>query len=219
MKYFLTILLFFLSSCAGYNFHYQENPFASHGIKTVAVPAFLNKSLIPNVSALMTERIASVLSQNTTLKVTSGNSKRTDATLVGIISSNTRRNEFYKTQTTTLVNQSFSPELATRREFYAPSVTNYKLNLHLVLIKQPTAQDMELLNSDLKKFMKNHPRVVFTKNIELLGSYTRVIAPSDSPDSGGAVNSTKNREVLNKSVESLATSAASSFKETVVNAF
>ena len=191
----------------------------SHGVETVAIPAFLNKSLIPNVSALMTEKVSAVLSQNTTLKITSGNSKTTDATLIGIISSETKRNDFLKTDTTTLVNDSFSPELSKRREFYAPSVTSYKLNLYLVLIKRPNAQDMQLINSDFKNFIQNHPKVVFSKNISLTKSFTRVIGASDNPDNAGSVNSTKNREVFNKSVESLAADAASSFRETVINAF
>jgi hypothetical protein len=219
MKFILFTTLFLLSSCAGYNFHYQSNPFKSYGINSISVPAFLNKSLVPNISAVMTEQISGVISRETTLKLYNGNSSKSDATLVGIISSSTKRSEFFRTDTTTLIDESFSSELSGRRDFYAPSVTSYSVTLDLVLIKSPSKEDMTLINSDFKKYLDNHPRVVFTKSINLTGSFTRVIAPSDSPDDGGAVNSTKNREVFNKSVESLATSASSSFRETVLNAF
>ena len=219
MKYFIIPILLLLNSCAGYNFHYQSNPFLSYGINSISVPAFLNKSLVPNISAIMTEQISGIISKETTIRLYNGNSSKSDATLVGIISSNTKRNEFFRTDTTTLIDESFSPELKNRREFYAPSVTSYQVTLNLVLIKNPSAEDMTLINSDFKKYLDNHPRVVFTKSIALTGSFTRVIAPSDSPDDGGAVNSTKNREVFNKSVESLAVTAGSSFRETVLNAF
>ncbi len=219
MKYFLYTVFIFLSSCSGYNFHYQENPFASHGIKTVAIPAFLNKSLVPNISALMTERISTVFSQETPIKIYSGNSDRADATLIGIITSSDRRNDFYKTDTTTLIGKEFSPELSKRREFYAPSVTSYELTLSLILIKRPTQEDLKLIDSDYRKYLDKHPRVIFSTSQTLSGSYTRVLNPSDSPDGGGAVNSTKNKEVFNKSLDSLATDAATNFKETVLNAF
>lgn len=219
MKFILFSFLFILSSCAGYNFHYQSNPFQSYGVNSVSIPAFLNKSLVPNISAVMTEQISGVISRETTLKIYNGNNSKSDATLVGVISSNTKRSEFFRTDTTTLIDEGFSPEMANRREFYAPSVTSYRVTLNLILIKSPSAEDMTLINSDFQKYLDNHPRVVFTKSIGLTGSFTRVIAPSDSPDDAGVVNSTKNREVFNKSVEGLAVSAASSFRETVLNAF
>lgn len=203
-----------LTSCAGYQFRYQNNPFAPYGVKSVAIPNFLNKSLIPNASSPMTENISSVLSQNTTLKIYSGNSSKADATLIGIISSSDRRNSFYTTTGTTVIENN-----PNRRDFNTPNQTSYSLNLVLILIKKPTEIDMKLINKDFLPYMDKHPKVIFSKTISLSTSYSRYLSLTTGPDGGGVTNSTQNREILNKSVESIAVSAGNTFRETVLNAF
>jgi len=219
MKKIIVFLTLFLSSCAGYQYEYQDNPFSSYDVKSISIPAFLNKSLIPNVSAKMTSSISAVISQNTTLKIYSGNSDDSDATLLGIISSSTRRNEFYKTTKTTLIDKGFASSIGVRREFYLPSESSFKINLYLILIKKPTKNDLALIQKDFLPYLNQHPKVIFTKSIDLTASFSRVLSSNSGPDDGGVVNATKNREVLNKSVDSLALSAATDFRETVLNAF
>ena len=214
MKIFSLLILALLSSCAGYQFRYQNNPFAPYGIKSVAIPNFLNKSLIPNVSTSMTENINIVLSQNTTLKIYSGNSSNADATLIGIISSDDRKNSFYQTTGNALIKGKDG-----RREFYVPNRTSIKLSLVLVLIKKPTSEDLKLLNKDFLPYIDKHPKVVFSRSIALTSSYSRYLQLTAGPDGGAVTNSTQNREILNKAVEALAVSAGNTFRETVLNAF
>ncbi len=214
MKILSLLSLILLYSCAGYQFRYQNNPFATYGVKSVAIPNFLNKSLIPNASTSMTENISSVLSQNTTLKIYSGNSNKADATLVGIITSTDRRNSFYQTTGTTLIK-----DLPGRRDFYVPNQTTIKLALVIVLIKSPTAVDMKLLNKDFLPFIDQHPKVIFSSTIDLTTNFSRYLDLTQGPDGGAVTNSTQNREILNKAVEALAVSAGSTFRETVLNAF
>lgn len=219
MKKLLLILSLFLSSCAGYQYEYQDNPFASYDVKSVSIPAFLNKSLIPNISAKMTSSISEVISQNTTLKIYSGNHDDSDATLIGIITSSTRRNDFFKTTKTTLIDKGAAASIGSRREFYLPSETTFDINLYLILIKKPTKSDFALIKKDFLPYLNQHPKVIFTKSIDLTHTYSRVLNSNVGPDDGGVVNATKNREILNKSVESMASSAATNFRETVLNAF
>ncbi len=211
MKIISILAFIFLSSCAGYQFRYQNNPFASYGVKSVAIPNFLNKSLISNASTPMTENISSVLSQNTTLKIYSGNSQKADATLIGIISSSDRRNDFLQTTGTTLIE-----DTPGRRDFYAPNQTSFSLSLTIILIKKPTEVDLSLMNKDFLPYIDKHPKVVFSKSIPLSSSYSRYLSTTSGLDS---VNSVQNREILNKAVESLAVSAGSTFREEVLNAF
>ncbi|ATH08849.1 hypothetical protein BIY24_13095 [Halobacteriovorax marinus] len=214
MKIFTLLALFLLSSCAGYQFRYQNNPFAAYGINSIAIPNFLNKSLVPNASTPFTESISSVLSQNTTLKIHSGNSTRADATLIGIISSLDRKSSFNQTTGRTLIE-----DRGGRRDFYAPNQTSYKMTLNIILIKKPTQLDLQLINKDFLPYLDKHPKVVFSKVINLSTSYTRFLSLSSGPDGAGVTNATQNREIFNKSVESLASSAGSTFRETVLNAF
>ncbi|WP_372652949.1 hypothetical protein [Halobacteriovorax sp.] len=211
MKIISILAFLFLASCAGYQFRYQNNPFASYGVKSVAIPNFLNKSLISNASTPMTENISSVLSQNTTLKIHSGNSESADATLIGIVTSSDRRNDFYQTTGTTLIDST-----AGRRAFYSPNQTSFSLTLTIILIKKPTKVDLSLLNKDFLPFIDKHPKVVFSKSISLSSSYSRYLSTASGSDS---TNSTQNREILNKAVEALAVSAGNTFREEVLNAF
>ncbi|OUR96328.1 hypothetical protein A9Q84_08205 [Halobacteriovorax marinus] len=219
MKQIILLFSLFLTSCAGYQYKYQDNPFSSYDVNSVSIPAFLNKSLVPNISAKFTSSISSVISQDTTLKIYSGDSDQADATLVGIISSSTKRNEFLRTVKTTLIDETYSSSIGNRREFYLPSQTSFKVNLYLILIKKPTSSDLKLIQKDFLPFLNQHPKVVFTKSIDLTASFSRVLNANSGPDDGGVVNATKNREILNKSVETMANSAATVFRETVLNAF
>lgn len=211
MKIISILAFLLLSSCAGYQFRYQNNPFASYGVKSVAIPNFLNKSLISNASTPMTENISSILSQNTTLKIYSGNSSKADATLIGIVTSKDKRNAFFQTTGTTLIENTSG-----RRAFYAPNQTSFGLTLTIILIKKPTEIDLSLMNKDFLPYIDRHPKVVFSKSIGLSGSYSRYLSTTSGLDS---TNSTQNREILNKAVESLAVSAGNTFREEVLNAF
>lgn len=52
-----SIVLGFLTGCAGYAFKQQSNPFEHYGIKSISVPNFYNKSQLPRASVALTSRI------------------------------------------------------------------------------------------------------------------------------------------------------------------
>ena len=56
---FFSILLCMLTlaSCAGYHFNTNNNPLIGYDIRSVAVPMFVNRSVIPELAAPMTKEM------------------------------------------------------------------------------------------------------------------------------------------------------------------
>ncbi len=219
MRILLIGLLAILTSCAGYHFVESDNPLAQYGIRSISIPMFVNYTVVPGASAPMTREIAKMLSQYPGLKIYVGENRKADAVLVGTLSSDKRASDFYKTTAEKFTTGELKESIGSRKEFYIPSQTSYKMDLNLILIKDPTILDKKLLESDMKKFMNRHPRVVFSETIPLNASFTRSVDANLSPDQGGAVNYTRNKGLFNKSLETLAQSAAATFKEVILNAF
>ena len=69
------------------------------------------------------------------------------------------------------------------------------------------------------KNIVQHPKVVLKEVLDVSSSFSRVVADTTSTSSGGDVNFVKNKGVLNKSLEDACVSAASNFKQVVLNAF
>ena len=212
-------ILLVLSSCAGYQVKYQDNPFKEHGVNSISIPIFLNKSIIPNIAGPLTKEITKSLTDYTTLKIHSGFSKSADAVLIGIVTSSKQRDEVYKTTATTYTDSDLEESIGSRGAFYVPTANSYGASLSLVLIKKPTKQDMELINSKFSPYMSRHPRVLFTEVISLSGSYSKIVNANNSVDGGGVVNFTQSKQNFEKSIQSLSESAANSFREEILYAF
>lgn len=210
--------MIFLSSCAGYNIKYESNPFLEYNISSVTVPMFLNRTVLPGISGSVTTQIKRVLHQDTSLKIYSGNDKRADAVLVGILDSADNRSEVIISNGSVFTDGSLEKSIGSRNQFYISNANRYGLTLKLVLIKKPTKQDMILLQSSLGEFLSG-PKVVFHKTFSLTGSFSRVVKSTEDSDSAGIVNFTTNKEVFRKSIDQMARSAAGRFQEEILYAF
>jgi hypothetical protein len=212
-------IFFILSSCAGYHFNTSNNPLIGYDIKSVAVPMFINRSNIAGLSPMMTKEIILTLNEYSGLRVYGGDNQSADAVLVGILESEDLKNKTFKTTETVFTDDKLKESIGNRTPFYIPIETSYKFTMRIFLIKRPTAQELELLASELGKNIVRNPKIVLREVLDVTSSFSRVVADNTSSSSGGEVNFVKNKGVLNKSLEDACVSAASNFKQVVLNAF
>jgi hypothetical protein len=71
-----------LSGCLGYHIG-PAKPYYLHGVHTIAIPTFVNKTLIPRVEVLVTGSVIKQFQQDGTFRI--GNGDSADATLNGEI--------------------------------------------------------------------------------------------------------------------------------------
>ena len=71
-----------LSGCLGYHIG-PAKPYYLHDVHTIAIPTFVNKTLIPRVEVLVTDTVIKQFQQDGTFKIGSGHNA--DATLKGEI--------------------------------------------------------------------------------------------------------------------------------------
>lgn len=213
------VLFLLLSSCAGYHFNTSNNPLIGYDIKSVAVPMFINRTNIAGLSPMMTKEIILTLNEYSGLRVYGGDHQAADAVLVGVLESEDLKNKTFKTTETVFTDKKLQESIGSRTPFYIPIETSYKFTMRIFLIKRPTAQELELLASELGKNIVQHPKVVLKEVLDVSSSFSRVVADTTSTSSGGDVNFVKNKGVLNKSLEDACVSAASNFKQVVLNAF
>lgn len=215
----LVLALFSLTSCSGYHFNTTNNPLAGYDIKTVAVPMFINRSVLPQVAALMTKEIILTLNDYSGLKVISGDNENADAVLIGIIESMDHYNEVVKTTETKLTDGNISKSIGDRSPFTYPTKTAYTLSLRIILIKRPTPQELALFTSDLGPMIQVHPKIILEDTISLSGSFSRVIGPTNTATAEGEVNFVKNKGIFDKSLQDTCYQASQTFKQVVLNAF
>ncbi len=216
LRFTFVILLFGLSSCAGYRVQKKGNPFSDYGIKTVAIPMFVNQSIYPKANVPFTREIKALLSTYPDLNITTSPSSKADALLIGIVSSENRYTEAYKT---TATNFQSGTTIGNRAGIYVPTATQYKIDIKIMLIKDPSLEDQKLFKSKLGELMARHPKVVFTRTFSYTGSFNRDARPTDTSDSGGIVNYTSSRRYFDQTLQSLAESNARELEELVINVF
>lgn len=214
---FLNVIL--AVSCGGYHFNTNNNPLIGYDIKSIAVPMFINRSVLPELAAPMTKEVMLVLNDYEGLKVLSGDNENADAVLIGIIESSDLLNDSLKNSQYLFTDTSQKASVGSRSPFYYPSETNYNLIFRIILIKRPTQEEIALLTSDLGQYMKVHPKVVLTESFELTSSFARAVGETTTSASPGKVNFVKNRGILQHSIQETAVRAAQNFKQVVLNAF
>ncbi len=223
LKKFTTLLAFTLGllfqGCSGYRVKNSENPLAIYGIHSLAIPVFVNHSTLSKVSGPLTTEIKALMMSYMDLRVSSEYRSTSDAVLLGIIESPKHRNETVKATGSKFTTGDIEATIGNRSEFFIPSRNEIKLNLKLILIKAPSAQEMELARGKLGKYMENHPRVIFAENLDVTAAFSREIAGNLSPDNAGVVNFTKNKKAQSESLRAAAKSVAINFKEVVLDAF
>lgn len=216
---FNIFILFLLTCCSGYRVRDNGNPFARFGIHSVAIPMFVNHSGLPNVSSPLTKEITLMLSRFTKLKIYPGEYEDADAVLVGMITSNQYLRSVVTTNTHTYITGNLKKSIGPRNEFYVPRTSNISLNLRLVLIKGPSKNDRKLIESNLQHLINANPKKILNESINLKGHFSRTVHDNISNDSGGVVNFTKTKKIMESTIESMAKSAASTFKHVVLNVF
>jgi hypothetical protein len=197
MKDALLILVLFLSSCSGYKFKTHGGPFETLNIKTIAIPMFVNHTVLNDVSGPFTKEFSLLFTKIKGIKVQIGKNKA-DAILLGIIQSN---------------------EYSKRNKFYLPLTSQMSLQLRVVLLRAHASKLAQVMQSEYGKLIKKHPKIIFDKTIPLKYTFTRSLYDNLSVDRGGVVNFTKNKYFQSDGIKKMAQIAAMKLEEEIINAF
>lgn len=208
-----------VSSCSGYRVKNSENPLAIYGINTLAIPVFVNHSSISKVAGPLTSEIKALMMGYMDLRVQSEYRASSDAILLGIVESSKYKTDTVKATGSKFTTGDIEATIGDRSEFFIPQTNEVQLRLRLILIKAPTAQDLELAQGKLGKYMDHHPRVIFSEYLDVSAAFSREIAGNLSPDNGGVVNFSKNKKAQAVAIQAAAKSVATNFKEVVLDAF
>lgn len=215
----IIFILIATSSCAGYHFTDNRNPFAKYGIKSVSVPVFVNRSILKFATGPITREFIETLSDFSGLRVEVGENMESDAILIGILDSAEKKRDVFKSSGELFTGGSLKKSIGKRQQFYLPRSTSYSASLRLVLIKKAVKSDLKLAKSKFAQFMNNNPKVIFNEVISVSSSYSHALSGDKGPDSGNVVNYTKTDRLYLNSLNSMAESAANNFRELIVNAF
>ncbi len=215
----MALVMILVTSCSGYHFNVNNNPLIGYDIKSIAVPMFVNRSVIPQLAAPMTKEITQALNEYSGLKVISGDSENADTVLIGIIESKNYYKDAVVTTQTAFTSGELTKSIGSRTPFYYPSQTTYNFSLRLIFIKRPTKEEVEFLTSDLGAMVKTHPKIVLEETINLAGVFSRVTGPTSTEKAPGEVNFVKNKGIFEKSLQETSYQAAQTFKQVVLNAF
>lgn len=211
--------ILFLAGCSGYHFNTNNNPLIGYDIKSISVPMFINRSVIPQLVAPLTREMTLALSDYSGLKVLSGEQDVADAILIGIIESKDHYGEVVKTTQTLFTEGEIKNSIGNRSPFYYPVQTSYSLNLRLILIKRPTKEEIAFFTSDMARGHLVHPKIVLEDSIALNGTFSRVASATTGPLASGETNFVKNKGIFEKSLQDTSYQAAQTFKQVVLNAF
>jgi len=212
----LSLFLFILSSCAGYKFRRDSNPFLSQGVRSVAIPMFVNRTSLPSVSAVYTRAVHDVLSSYADLKVNSGDIENEDAVVLGIVSS--ARDQEIKVTTSTLMNQDQIDQIGNRNAFYLPTAADFSLNIQLIVLKRPTKEEIDFFVNYFKFSKSAFPRTIFAKTIAVSGGYSINNEVGDI-NTVGPLRGTQTRGNLIKSIEDSSIGLTNELREVLSNAY
>lgn len=220
---FLAILVIcgLVVGCAGYRVRDRGNPFEQENIRVLAIPMFINKSIYPGVAPIFTREIARLMASYPKLKLRTTSGGREDAVLLGIIESPRRYSEAFLTTATKFTAGELETSIGDRAQFYLPTASSYRINLRLILIKNPGKLEKELLASNLGKIIKGQAgsKIIFQQSFTYQGNFNRETKDTITSDSGGVVNYSKTKRYFTQTVEALALQAARDFEDLVINVF
>jgi len=212
-------LLLLTLGCSGYRFRSQSNPFDYLEIKSLAIPMFVNRSIMSSVNGPFTAEYSLLFSEYSGLKISNGDGKDSDAVLLGIISS-----PQYKRETLTIISEKFTsgvlqPSMGVRNPLYLPFNKQVNLMVRLILIKKPSKELLEILTSENGELIKSHPKIIFDRTMDVKLSFTGSLDINENVDDGGVLNFTKNHSFINATIKRMARISANRFKEEMINAF
>ncbi len=214
-----TIYSISFAACRGYSLRSVDNPLINDGIYSISVPMFINQSSLPNVSSIFTREFFNIFHEFTGLKIYSGESSYADAVLVGIIKSPKRNKDIFGRENVRFTDSDLSRSLGDRPNFFVPVSTSYRIAVQLVLIKNPTFRELELLRSSLGTYVREETKVVFNHTFNVQPTFSRYVKDTSSEDSPGIVNSTVTKHFFEKNLKETARNTANNFKELFLNVF
>lgn len=210
------VFLFCLTACAGYRFQEKSNPFERYGIRSVQIPMFYNHSSLPNVSAPFTKEFKNMLYKYRGLRITTSDSEKVDAVLIGIIDSPRTLAETIENQTLRVADSVAGSAVGEdRRDFYVPGSSRLTLSVRLILIKNPTPKEIKVLQSEFGKYVQVDSKVLIHEKIQLSESFNREIY--DGQD--GNIHYTQNQGAIKSTIDLLAMRASESFRSLILYAF
>ena len=216
MKNYCAIYLFLLifTSCSGYRIKKKENPFTQYNIEKIYIPMFYNQSNFVGVEALFTQKIYRTLLQYNKLEIVQSRTEA-DAVLIGILESRKKSIETNYSVSTKNVSNVYEDTLGQReKDFIVPTVNQQSIGLRIVIMKHPSNEEIEIVQSSLgDKVMSS--KIIFNQKLNYNVNYTLKELQGDSIK----VLGTQNRGVQLEAMNALANSAAEGFKEMVLYAF
>ncbi len=211
---FLSFLL--VVSCSGYRYTQTANPFEQYGIDSLSIPMFYNFSNQPELASSFTRETYKLMSGFSGLKLKSGFSNSTDAVLIGIIRSAEKVADTLRSETPRVAS-AVAPQAvgSNRPEFYVPGITRVALMLQVVVIKRPTTEEIELLQSELGTRIPAQGKILFNETFNLSEAYNREYLDGEAV----GVVGTQNAGALRRTKETLALKAAEQIRDMIIYAF
>jgi len=214
----IIIVILITSSCAGYKPYINNNPFKNYGIKSISIPIFVNKSVLPAISAKVTRSVVKVLFNYKNLKIYSGENYRADAFLIGIIESNDKINNVFKPGGDKFADGDLKKSIGSRQSFFIPTNSSYSYNVKIYLIKDPSNNIIKLLKSKIPNNVKiKYPKLIFFKEFTATTAFDRQLKETTSVNSAGLVNFTQAQGNFYDSLDQSASSIATQFNNAVTN--
>lgn len=162
----------------------------------------------------MTREIYQMLSGFNGLELKSGK-RNSDAVLIGIIMSPDKVRESMRGQNFRSAKSAEDGNIGDERgDFYIPSTTELNSSLRLILIKNPSEKEIELLRTSFGKFAVGS-KIILNETISLKGSFTRELYGPDA----SAVIDTQNRSAAKNTIVDMSEKAAQNFKDMILYAF
>jgi len=216
MRLIPILVLILVASCSGYRFSQTSNPLAQYGVDTLSIPMFYNFSSMPEVSSNFTRETYKLLSGFTGLKLKSGWSENSDAVLIGIIRSPETMAQTVKSSNLRVA-QSVAPTTLgkARPEFYIPGGSSLSLSMQVVVIKRPTPEELQLLQSEMGPQVATGAKVIFNEKFMLNSSFTRELFDGEA----GNVAATQNAGALRRAKDTMGEQAAEMIRDMILYAF
>lgn len=215
----LSVICLFLSlilSCSGYHLKRNNNPFEQYNIKSLSIPMFYNQSSVNNVAAPFTKSFFHLMEGFNQLAIYSGDQEKSDAYLVGIIQSPKSYQETLR-GTDRLKASNYAENLTQRREnFLVPTSSILSLRIKILLIKNPTKEDLSFLSSqDFSESQIISSKVILNETFDISEKFAREIFSNEASN----INSTQNQGILDKAIKSAAQRASDQFRDLILYAF
>lgn len=210
------LLLLLITSCSGYRFSQQDNPLSQYGIQSLSVPMFYNYSNLPEAHIDFTRETYRLLTGFSGLKLVSGYSKNTDAVLIAILKTPEKVMETVVTGNPRLAQEKAKDSIGPQREnFYIPGTSTVNMFLHVIVIKKPSDEELNLLKSGIGDQVKMTSKVIFNEMMPLSAQYTREVLDGKGTEVVGSQNIGVQRKIL----KGLAEQAAINIKDMILYAF